>query len=81
MSDNGQTPDGKEFEDTWGIDFYTWTVEITALILVAAYGISFCHAWVGTRYPFILVLIALLFFSSLGSGMAGIYGHEMALLA
>ena len=58
------------------MNFYTWTVEITALLLVVAYAVTFCKAWMGTRYPFILVLITLLFVSSLGSGMAGMFEHE-----
>ena len=65
----------KKVHDTWGVEFYTWSVEISALILVCAYAITFCKAWAGTRYPFILLLITLLFFSNLGAGMAGIYGH------
>ena len=73
----GNTGSDKEFKHTWGVEFYNWTVEITALVLVVAYGITFCRVWAGTRYPFILVLTTLLFLSSMGSGMAGMYNHRM----
>ena len=70
----------KDVHNSWGVSFYSWTIEISALILVCGYAITFCKAWAGTRYPFILVLITLLFLSSFASGMAALSGHTATLI-
>jgi len=62
--------------DTWGIDFYTITVVVTSSILVVLYSLTFYKAWIGTRYPFIIWLIGLLFLSNVGAGLAAIYSHK-----
>ena len=67
--------------DTWGLDVFLITVVVIDTILFFLYGLTFHRVWHGTRYPFIVFLVTLLFVSCIAGPISAGLLHRSAAIS